>query len=52
MNSLIIQESPPEPQKSPGPPPPGLVVAIDSGIGYLLLMGIALGIYYYQFKKH
>ena len=53
VNTLvsIIQDAPPEPQKAPGPPPPGLVVPIDSDIIYLLLLGIALGIGFLRVRK-
>lgn len=34
-----------------GPPPPGLVVPIDSNIIWLLAAGLGLGIYYWIFIK-
>jgi len=33
------------------PPPPGLVVPIDTNIQFLLIAGIGLGIYFFGFQK-
>lgn len=35
----------------PNPPPPGLVVPIDSNISFLLIAGLGLGIYFLAFRK-
>ncbi len=34
-----------------GPPPPGLVVPIDTNIQFLLIAGFGLGIYFFGFQK-
>ncbi len=34
-----------------GPPPPGLVVPIDSNLYLLLAAGLGLGIYFFGFQK-
>jgi len=34
-----------------GPPPPGLIVPIDSNIYFLLIAGVGLGIYFHQSYK-
>jgi len=33
------------------PPPPGLVVPIDTNIQFLLIAGLGLGIYFFGFQK-
>lgn len=47
--TIFAQENVPEPQMNaleiPGPPPPGLVVPIDSGIVILLIAGLFFGVY-------
>lgn len=35
----------------PGPPPPGLVVPIDTNISLLAAAGVLLGVYFLKFKK-
>lgn len=49
-STIVAQDDMPEPMAStevgPGPPPPGLVVPIDSGIPILLISGLLLGIYF------
>jgi len=37
---------------APGnPPPPGLVVPIDSNISILIISGIGLGVYFFAFQR-
>lgn len=42
----------PEPQMSAVPPPPGLVVPIDSNMSFLTTAGILLGIYVLKPKNN
>lgn len=49
FSPIQAQEDLPEPQMQSGPgvpPPPGLVVPIDSGIILLLFSGLSLGIFH------
>ena len=42
----------PEPQaQTPGPPPPGLVVPIDSNLLFLMIGGILLGVFFIISRK-
>ena len=54
--AVIAQDQLPEPQLNsltdPAPPPPGLVVPIDTGISILLISGLLLGgIFFLNYRK-
>ncbi len=52
--TIFAQDDMPEPQMiDPGPPPPGLVVPIDSNIEVLLVLGLLFGgIYILKFRRN
>ena len=49
ISAWALSTDPPEPVKSPAPPPPGL--PIDFGAPGLIAAGLALGIYFIRFRK-
>lgn len=65
LNSFLFAQEPCEPNERyclgdcrparecarGGPPPPGLVVPIDTNISFLLAAGLVLGIFYFGYRN-